>query len=177
VTNTINDIFGAFFRSTPTGIIPNDEMDDFSTPGNIQDGVHPSPNNFAIPYNNPISSMVPTIVIDKNDDVRLIVGGAGGRRIITGTFMTLFRNLYFKETLEQAINGSRIHHQLTPVRIDYEASLDSAIVEELAGKYGHVCRELEAIASIVGISVEEGEVKASEDPRRGGSSKVFEGEY
>lgn len=71
VTNTVNDIFGAMWRSQSTGIIPNDEMDDFSTPGGPNaDGVLPSPNNFAIPGNNPISSMTPTIVVDRNGDVK-----------------------------------------------------------------------------------------------------------
>ena len=71
VTNTVNDIFGAMWRSQSTGIIPNDEMDDFSVPGGANaDGVLPSPNNFAIPGNNPISSMTPTIVLDSNGDVR-----------------------------------------------------------------------------------------------------------
>lgn len=71
VTNTINDIFGAKIRSQSTGIIFNDEMDDFSVPGEPnKDNVSPSPNNFAIPGNNPISSMIPTIVVDRNGDVR-----------------------------------------------------------------------------------------------------------
>jgi gamma-glutamyltranspeptidase/glutathione hydrolase/leukotriene-C4 hydrolase len=71
VTNTINDIFGAMFRSQSTGIILNDEMDDFSVPGGPNsNGVLPSPNNFPIPGNNPISSMIPTIVLDQYGNVR-----------------------------------------------------------------------------------------------------------
>lgn len=177
VTNTINDVFGAFFRSMQTGIIANDEMDDFAVPENIQDGVHPSPNNFVIPYNNPISSMVPSIVIDKNGDVELVVGGAGGRRIITGTFLTLYRYLYFNETIEDALAAPRFHHQLSPVRLDYESSFDSAIIGELNTKYEHTLRELTAIASIVAISKHDGKVSASSDPRRGGSALVFEGNF
>lgn len=177
VTNTINDVFGAYFRSVQTGIIPNDEMDDFSTPGNTPDGVHGSPNNFVIPYNNPMSSMVPTIVIDKNGDVKMIVGGAGGRRIITGTFLTLFRHLYFNESIETAMNAPRFHHQLTPVRLDYEYNFDTEIIGELNSKYEHTIRNQSAIASIVAIAVDDGKVSALPDPRRGGSAMVFNGEY
>lgn len=121
--------------------------------------------------------MVPTIVIDQYGDVKLIVGGAGGRRIITGTFLTLYRHLYFNETIEAAMAAPRFHHQLTPVRLDYETNFDSGIISELNTKYEHTVRELSAIASIVAISKTDGKVSALPDPRRGGSAVVFDGEF
>ena len=72
--------------SPSTGIIYNNEMDDFSTPGfkNIY-GIYPSPANFIKPGSRPVSSMVPSIILDESGNVRLMVGGAGGPRIISGT--------------------------------------------------------------------------------------------
>ncbi|KAG5666823.1 hypothetical protein PVAND_014833 [Polypedilum vanderplanki] len=177
VTNTINDIFGAMFRSEQTGIIPNDEMDDFSVPGGPNsDGVVPSPNNFAIPGNNPISSMVPTIVVDANGEFRMAVGAAGGRRIISSTFTVLYRHLYFKESLEKAMNASRFHHQLTPMELVYEPNFDPEILTYLNQTMGHRIRDYRSnIANVVAISKINGEVFANYDIRRSGSVEIFEG--
>lgn len=74
--------FGAKLRSTSTGIILNDGMDDFATPGvNNAFGLAPSPANFIVPKKVPLSSMCPTIIVDRNGDVRLGIGSAGGSKI------------------------------------------------------------------------------------------------
>ena len=82
--------FGAGFASASTGIILNDQMDDFSSAGfdNVY-GVPPSPSNYIVPGKRPMSSMNPSIVLDNSGDVRLVVGGAGGTKIITGVALVL----------------------------------------------------------------------------------------
>lgn len=75
---------GSKVRSRQTGIILNDEMDDFSTPGVINAyGIPSSPSNYIKPGKRPLSSTCPCIVLDENGDVKLMVGGAGGSRITT----------------------------------------------------------------------------------------------
>jgi gamma-glutamyltranspeptidase / glutathione hydrolase / leukotriene-C4 hydrolase len=71
VTATINEKLGAFWRSPSTGIIMNDEMDDFSTPGFVNSyGIPASPANFIQPGKNPLSSMAPCIMIDSSKNAR-----------------------------------------------------------------------------------------------------------
>lgn len=78
--------FGSCFVSPSTGIILNNEMDDFSTPGkNNIHGFPPSPSNYIKPYKRPMSSMCPTIMTDHNEDVVLVIGGAGGSKITLAT--------------------------------------------------------------------------------------------
>ena len=77
--------FGSVFMSPSTGIILNDEMDDFSFPSTVNEfNVPPSEHNFVRPGKRPLSSMAPAVVTNADDGrVRLVVGAAGGTRITT----------------------------------------------------------------------------------------------
>lgn len=77
--------------SPSTGIILNNQMDDFSTPGVVNSyGIPSSPANFIAPGKRPMSSMSPTIFTDKNGDFFLGVGAAGGSKItITTAYVRL----------------------------------------------------------------------------------------
>ncbi|KAK3853171.1 hypothetical protein Pcinc_040274 [Petrolisthes cinctipes] len=124
VTSTINLYFGAGFRSVQTGIVLNDEMDDFSAP-NITNyfGIPPSPANFIRPGKRPLSSMCPAVFVDSSGSVRLITGAAGGTKISSGTAWSSLRNLWFGEDIKEAIDARRIHHQLFPMTLGYEEGI------------------------------------------------------
>lgn len=88
--------FGAMFLSETTGIILNNHMNDFSLPDQANKyGLYPSPTNFIQPKKMPLSSFCPTVVIDKNDNVRMLAGAAGGAKIISSTSAVINSQLYF----------------------------------------------------------------------------------
>lgn len=77
--------------SPSTGITLNNEMDDFSTPGLVNYyGIPSSPANFIEPGKRPMSSMCPTIITDKNGDLVLAAGAAGGSKITLATAYVIF---------------------------------------------------------------------------------------
>ena len=72
-------------RSQKNGVIFNDEMDDFSYPSRNASGNYKQTKiNYIQPGKRPISSMAPTIIVDKSGDVKMVVGASGGFRITTG---------------------------------------------------------------------------------------------
>ena len=88
--------FGSNVRGSRTGIIFNNEMDDFSTPGvDNAFGVPPSPSNFIEPGKVPMSSMCPALVLDRDGVVRYISGASGGTRITTATAYVSYGQRYF----------------------------------------------------------------------------------
>ena len=120
-TYTINSAFGSGVTIKGTGILMNNEMDDFSG----QPGV---PNQFGLlggianeiePAKRPLSSMTPTIVFD-NDEPFLAIGSPGGSRIITAVLQIILNVVDFEQSLDEATDSKRVHHQWYPDDIDIE---------------------------------------------------------
>jgi gamma-glutamyltranspeptidase/glutathione hydrolase len=133
LTTTINLSFGAKLVAGSTGVLLNDQMDDFV----MQVGV---PNAFGLIGNEqnavagkkrPLSSMTPTIVLDKNK-VKIVVGGAGGPNIITSTLEVLLNVVDWKMDAQAAVTAPRIHHQWFPDMLGVEPGVPKESVDELA---------------------------------------------
>ena len=121
LTYTLNDWFGAHVTAAGTGILLNDEMDDFSAkPGSPNMyGLVEGPNNAIAPGKRPLSSMTPTIVT-RDGKLVMVVGTPGGSRIPSAVIETISNVVDFGMTVTDAVNAPRVHHQWLPDEIGYE---------------------------------------------------------
>ncbi|KAG2389339.1 hypothetical protein C9374_013899 [Naegleria lovaniensis] len=128
LTTTVNLIFGSFVVGDKTGIIFNDQMDDFSLPNTTNYfGLAPSPSNYIDPGKRPLSSMSPTI-IHKNNKFYMAVGASGGSRIISSVFQTIWNHIVGGLNIAQSIQFPRIHHQWSPVTLAVEQGIPEELI-------------------------------------------------
>jgi gamma-glutamyltranspeptidase/glutathione hydrolase len=115
VTYTLNNWFGAALVAGHTGIVMNDEMDDFTskigTPNMF--GLVQGAANAIAPGKTPLSSMTPTIVT-KDGKLVMVIGSPGGSRIITITLEAILNVIDHGMTIQEAIDAPRLHEQATP---------------------------------------------------------------
>lgn len=136
-TTTINLLFGAQIMTPGTGIILNDEMDDFSIPGVRNTfGFAPAPANYIRPGKRPMSSITPIIAEYPNGTVFFVTGAAGGSRIISSTTQAAWRLLEHGMDMGAALAAPRLHDQLIPNEVQFEWTFDNRTVASLVDK-GH----------------------------------------
>ncbi|KAM6987052.1 glutathione hydrolase 1 proenzyme-like [Aplochiton taeniatus] len=166
-TSTINQFLGSKVMSPSTGILLNNEMDDFSSPLITNGfGVPPSPSNFILPGKRPMSSMCPTILLDKTNRVKMVVGGSGGTKITTSIAQVILNTLFFDYDLEKAVASPRIHNQLSPNTTLGEPDFDKAVLEGLAQK-NHETELLQGTGAVVQAVVRVGsQLHAQSDHRK-----------
>lgn len=175
-TYTLNGNFGAKVIIPGTGVILNNEMDDFTSKVGAPNmfGLVQGPQNAIEPGKRMLSSMTPTIVV-KDGKLRAIVGSPGGPTITTTVAQIVMQLIDHGRSLEQAVAATRVHHQWLPDQIWHEASLPEQKAEALEGM-GHKLRSRKTIghANCIEVDPESGALLAVADVERdGGKASAY----
>ena len=173
-TQTINGWFGSKVVAEGTGIVLNNEMDDFSAKvgaSNIFEATSTSNKNQVEPKKTPLSSMSPTILLGTDGKPVLALGAPGGTRIITAVAQTILNYIVFHQDLYQAVAAVRIHEQWKPDTLFIENQ--SIPIETLNAlrKMGWDIRRTPAQSDVMAIAVEDHHLVGVSDPRDIGTSE------
>jgi gamma-glutamyltranspeptidase/glutathione hydrolase len=178
MTYTLNDWFGAHVVASGTGVLMNDEMDDF-TPNpdaaNIYGFVQADANAIA-PGKAPRSSMTPTIMTRDGKPV-LILGTPGGSRIITTVLQTILNVVDFQMNIQEAVDAPRVHNQWLPdtTKIErYATSPDTRrVLESMGHRFensepaNHVAAIIVGASKLEGTAIGRNRYYGANDPRGG----------
>lgn len=174
LTFTVNLGFGAGVVAAGTGIVLNNEMDDFAIAPNTPNafGLVGSQANAIAPGKIPLSSMTPTIVSNQGR-LKLVAGSPGGSTIITTVFQLVLNTLIYGMNAEQAVSATRIHDQWLPDQLRVEAGLDNKTLDALRQR-GHTVVERPSWGNADLILVKsDGTLEGAADPRGEGSAQGY----
>ncbi|MBI4925902.1 MAG: gamma-glutamyltransferase [Bdellovibrio sp.] len=145
ITTTVNDYFGSGFVPPGTGVVMNNEMDDFSIEPGVPNlyGLVGQEANAIASKKRPLSSMSPTIIRDMQGQPRIVIGAQGGPKITTSVFLALFNRLVFKISLSDAVLVPRFHYQWKPPVLSLEANGFSSEVKTNLTKLGYTIKEID----------------------------------
>jgi gamma-glutamyltranspeptidase / glutathione hydrolase len=166
LTTTVNLGFGAHLVAGKTGIVLNDQMDDFSlTPGVPNAfGLIGNEQNAVAPKKRPLSSMTPTIAVDASGQVKVVVGAAGGPTIISATAEVLLNVVDWKLDAQAAVAAPRIHDQWFPDLLMVEPDIVRDVTAGLEQR-GHKLKEMPHIGTVnVLVRTDKG-IEAGAEPR------------
>jgi gamma-glutamyltranspeptidase/glutathione hydrolase len=166
-TTTLNSSYGSGIVVSGAGFLLNNEMDDFSVkPGypNIYGLVGGEANSVA-PGKRMLSSMTPTIV-ERNNNLYMVVGSPGGSTIITSVFQTILNVTAFGMSMKEAVDAPRFHHQWLPDEIAAEEDAFTPEVEAELLEMGHAIKRRSSIGRVEGIRItEQGMLEGGADKR------------
>ena len=167
MTQTVNTTFGSKVVIPGTGVVMNNEMDDFSIAPGIPNafGLLGGEANSIAPGKRPLSSMSPTVVLRRGEPV-LTLGAAGGPKIITQVLLGIICHIDLEMSLEEQMEFERFHHQWRPDRLYVESSLPGPVVAELESR-GHTISRSRSVGTTQAIKrdPETGEFHGAHDPR------------
>ncbi|HYY55976.1 MAG TPA: gamma-glutamyltransferase [Pyrinomonadaceae bacterium] len=138
-TYTLNDDYGAGVTARGTGVLLNNEMDDFTSKAGVPNefGLIQSERNSIAPGKRPLSAMTPTFVLRKDGTLWFALGSPGGPRIINAVLQVIVNIVDYGMDLQQAIDAPRIHHQWLPDELFYEPYGLSADTARALAALGH----------------------------------------
>jgi gamma-glutamyltranspeptidase/glutathione hydrolase len=173
-TQTVNTTYGSGVVVPGTGVVLNNEMDDFAAQPGVPNafGLLGSDANAVAPGKRPLSSMSPTIVLKDGKPV-FSVGAAGGPTIITQALQAIVRRIDLNQPLTACLANPRIHHQWRPNRLRVERAMPQEIQDALKAK-GHTVSPTSSLGVSQALSLEpDGKLAAQSDPRINGSALGF----
>jgi gamma-glutamyltranspeptidase / glutathione hydrolase len=169
-TYTLNNSYGSAVVAKGTGLIMNDEMDDFAAkPGtpNLY-GLIQGERNAVAPHKRPLSAMTPTFVLRKDGSLWFTVGSPGGPTIINTVLDVITNVVDYGMNIQQAIDAPRIHHQWLPDELVFEPYGLSGDTQNALTARGHKLAKPRYLGDAEGIMIEEktGVRLGATDPRR-----------
>jgi gamma-glutamyltranspeptidase/glutathione hydrolase len=172
-TATVNTSFGSKVVIPGTGVIMNNEMDDFSIAPGVPNafGLIGAEANAIAPGKRPLSSMSPTIVL-KDGKPLLAVGAAGGPTIITQTLLAIIHTIDFGRPVNEALAQPRFHHQWQPDSIRIERKVGEKVLAELRER-GHTLKIYNQMGATQAVSLRDGTFNAAHDPRLKGKAMRY----
>lgn len=165
VTYTLNTTFGTGIVAGESGILLNNQMDDFSAKPGVPNvyGLVGGDANAVGPNKRPLSSMSPTIVV-KDGKTRLVTGSPCGSRIITTVLQMVVNSIDYGMNVAEATNAPRFHHQWLPDELRVEKGFSQ--IRLLLEAKGQKVALKEAMGSTQSIMVgPDGELYGASDPR------------
>ena len=154
------------------GFFLNDEMDDFAAKPGEAEHVRSRAGraNAVAPGKRMLSAMTPTIVLDSRGQVLLVVGGAGGPTIITGTSQVILNVIDYRMSLADAMRAPRLHHQSIPDSLSFERGGVSPAVLDSLRAMGHAPKEVASLVNINAIMRVSGGWHGVHEPRSSGGA-------
>lgn len=170
LTTTVNLFFGSRVMIPETGVIMNDEMNDFSVP-NVSNvfGYYPSPANYVRPRKRSMSSIAPIMAEFANGTLFAVLGASGGSRIITTVIQNALSILDNGLSVHEAVRQPRLHDQLLPNQVSFEWAYDNNTVGSMRER-GHNVTWGFAGSSAQAIRIQDGRFEAAGEPRQADSA-------
>ncbi len=175
VTTTLNTNYGSKVFVNKHGFLLNNEMDDFSSkPGhpNVY-GLLGSDANAIEPEKRMLSSMTPSI-LEKNNNLFLVLGTPGGSTIITSVFQTILNVILFKMPIQDAVDAPRFHHQWMPDNIYVEKVIYTDSLVNPLNAIGHNIKERSSIGHVNAILYNQNSISTGADHRGDNLGKILQ---
>ena len=171
-TYTLNWSYGTGITAKGTGILLNNEMDDFSAKPGVANayGLLGEEANAVAPRKRPLSSMTPTFVL-KDGEIMLVTGSPGGSTIITTVLQIVMNVVDHELNIAAASAVPRFHHQWQPDRVRLEFGFSADTIDALKAK-GHDVRIGSPLGTTESILFRDGWYQGAADPRRAGGSAI-----
>jgi gamma-glutamyltranspeptidase / glutathione hydrolase len=168
LTYTLNAYFGNGVTVAGTGVLLNDEMDDFAAKPGVPNmfGVVGGDANAIVPGKRPLSSMTPTI-ITKDGKLFMVVGAPGGSRITTGVLQVILDVLDFHLNAQDAVDLPRFHNQWRPDVLYLQKNFNKDTEAALA-KMGYTIKPVDGVARVEAIVVRDGMLEGGTETRAAG---------